>query len=64
MSIRIVTKMMNLKENQEQNNTIDERTEKFLDQQNQYLDNTTNNFNENVNEYQRTTNDISIKVSM
>jgi hypothetical protein len=56
--------MMNLKENQEQNNTIDERTEKFLDQQNQYLDNTTNNFNENVNEYQRTTNDISIKVSM
>jgi hypothetical protein len=50
--------MTNLKENKKQNNTIDERTEKFLDQQNQQLKNTTNNFDKNINEYQRTTNEI------
>lgn len=50
--------MTNLKENKKQNNAIDERTEKFLDQQNQQLKNITNNFDKNVNEYERTTNEI------
>ena len=50
--------MTNLKENKKQNNTIEERTEKFLDQQNQQLKNITNNFDKNVNEYEITTNEI------
>jgi hypothetical protein len=53
--------MTNLKENKKQNNTIDERTEKFLDQQNQQLKNITNNFDKNVNEYEITTNEITNK---
>jgi hypothetical protein len=50
--------MTNLKENKKQNNTVDDRTEEFLDQQNQQLKNITNNFDKNVNEYQRTTNEV------
>jgi ATP-dependent Clp protease ATP-binding subunit ClpA len=53
--------MTNLKENKKQNNTIEERTEKFLDQQNQQLKNITNNFDKNVNEYEITTNEITNK---